>query len=142
MYVGTRDRWMHNLKHPLGEGPITEIPAGCELPPDPPIGTLAELDQHELHIYVSKPLHELIDRISVTANVYEVAVLELSDIYFSDADAPWWPDPEWWPDLAPDARSFEWVEITKATHLPFPEYLPDRPLLIDYYRHLPTRLPS
>jgi len=141
MYVGTRDRWMHNLKHPLREEVVT-IPVGCELNPDPPIRTLAQLERHEISIFVTKPLHDHVEHISVTANVYEVAVLEKSDMYFRDADSPWWPATEWWPDLGPDARDFEWVEITKATHLPFPEYLPDQPLLIDYYRRPPTRLSS
>jgi hypothetical protein len=140
MYVGTREHWMHNLKNPLDEEGVSQIPLGCELSPSPPIATLAQLDQHEISLWVSKPLHERIDRVSIVANVYEVADLAGPDMYFSEADeAPWWPNPEWWPELAPAAKSLEWVEITRATHLPLPEYLPDVPWLIDYYRNLPTR---
>ncbi len=140
LYVGTREHWIHNLKDPLDETPISRIPLGCELAPNPPIPTLAQLDQHEVSLWVSKPLHEMIDRVSLIANVYEVATLTSSDMCFMDADElPWWPNTEWWPELAPHSKALELVEITKSTHLPSPEYLSDLPWLIDYYRHLPTR---
>jgi hypothetical protein len=141
IYVGTRGHWMHDLKDPLGEEPVTSIPLGCELLPHPPIPTLSQLDQHEIYLWVSKPLHAQIDHISIIANVYEVAILAEPDMYFDDAgDAPWWPDTECWPELGPKAKNLQGVAITKATHLPCPEYLANLSWLIDYYRHLPTRL--
>jgi len=143
MYVGTREHWMHNLKNPLREKRVLHLPVGCELSPDPPIRTLAHLEQNEVNVWVSKPFHTRIASITVTANVYEVAELRSADMYFTEVDGPpWWPATEWWPDLAPDAKNLQWVEITRATHLPFPDYLPNSPWLIDYYRHLPSRVLS
>jgi hypothetical protein len=143
MYVGTRQHWMHNLKNPLREKRVLHLPVGCELSADPPIRTLAHLDQHEINVWVSKPLHTRIASITVTANVYEVAELKSADMYFTEVDGPpWWPDTEWWPDLTPTAKSLQWVEISRTTHLPSPDYLPNIPWRIDYYRHLPLRLPS
>ncbi len=143
MYVGTRQQSMHNLKNPLREEHVRHLPVGCELSPDPPIRTLAHLDQNEVNVWVSKPFHARIASIKVTANVYEVAELQSADMYFTDVDdPPWWPATERWPDLAPDAKALQWVEISRATHLPFPDYLPNTPWLIDYYRHLPSRLLS
>ncbi len=141
MYVGTRQHWMHNLKNPLREKRVLRLPVGCELSPDVPIRTLADLDQHEVNVWISKPLHTRIASLTITANVYEVAKLTHADMYFTEVgDPPWWPDTEWWPDLAPTAKELQWVEVSRATHLLFPDYLPSTPWLIDYYRHLPARL--
>jgi hypothetical protein len=141
MYVGTRQHSIHNLKDPLREKRVLHLPVGCELPPDPPIRTLAHMDQHEINVWVSKPLHARIASITLTANVYEIAELTSAHMYFEEVDGPpWWPDTKWWPDLTSTAKNLQWVVISRATHLPFPDYQPNIPWLIDYYRHMPLRM--
>ena len=140
LYVGTRDKPMYDLRTPFQTTTVDQILVGCGLGPDPTIPTLGALDQCEVDVFMNEALAQNLKDIRLIANIYEIERLEKENVYSQPVDGPpWWPNNPTWPDLAPSAKEFSWLELTRATGLPSPEYLADVPWLIDFYRRTPIR---
>lgn len=140
LYVGTEQHAMYDLKDPFRTSVVNQIALGGELLPGPPIPTIGSLDQYEINIFISETLAARISSIDLVANVYAAGRIQKEDIYIEPVDGPpWWPTNSAWPDLGPTAKNVSWVELSRATGLPYPEYLPNVPWLIDFYRRPPTR---
>lgn len=141
LYVGTEDRTMYDIREPHHEPRIRQLWFGGELGPQSSIPTLGSLDQHEIAIYLDESMAERLRRIEVVANVYKISTLEKKDMHIGTvAGPPWWPGNRSGPDLAPSAREVSWVEVSRATGLPFPDHLPNERWLINFYEHTPERL--
>lgn len=140
LYVGTEQRAMYDLKDPFRASVVNQIALGGEVSPGPPIPTIGSLDQFEISIFMSGSLAARISSIDLVANVYVAGRIQKEDIYIEPVDGPpWWPTNSAWPDLGPTAKNVSWVELSHGTGLPYPEYLPNVPWLIDFYRQSPTR---
>lgn len=140
LYVGTEQRPMYDLKHPFSRNTAEQLFFGGELLRDPSIGTLGALERHEIGVFMSDHLAGRLRSIQILANVYEVARLDRDDIFEESVEGPpWWPENPHWPELALTARDLTWVTLTRSTGLPFPEYLPNVPWLLDFYSATPRR---
>ncbi|MEK7404063.1 MAG: hypothetical protein AAB225_03050 [Acidobacteriota bacterium] len=143
LYVGTRERPMYDLKNYFDAQVVEHIFLGGELEPSSTIPTLGSLDQHEIAIFMTETLANRIRSIDLIANVWEVIEVQRRDIHIESLDhPPWWPENPSWPDLGPTAKTLSWVELTHATGLASPDYLPNVQWLIDSYARTPQRLHS
>ena len=137
--VGVKSRlWSRNP-----EGEIrAAVPSKQRGHPSPAnlLGTLGDLDQRHLFVYITKPLFERIRGIGVQVNNYVLAFVDRESLVPIDTDPliPW-PEP-----LTDRERAVPWIELllkAESPSLPPPAW-PTKNWYLDFSRSTPTKLPT
>ena len=137
--VGVKSRlWSRN---PEGEIRAAVRPKQRSHPsPASLLGTLGDLDQRHLFVYITKPLFERIRGIGVQVNNYVLAFVDRESLVPIDTDPliPW-PEP-----LTDRERAVPWIELllkAESPSLPPPAW-PTKNWYLDFSRSTPTKLPT
>lgn len=103
------------------------------------LGTLGDLDQRHLFVYVTKPLLDRISGIGVQANEYLLAFAEKEHLVPIDIAPPTpWPEP-----LTETERTVPWIELllkADGPSLPPPAW-PTKNWYLDFSVSTPSKLP-
>jgi len=104
------------------------------------LGTLGDLDQRHLFVYVTKPLLNQISGIGVQANEYLLAFAEKEHLVPIDIAPPTpWPEP-----LTETEGAVPWIELllkTDGSSLPPPAW-PTKNWYLDFSASPPSKLPT
>ena len=103
------------------------------------LGTLGDLDQRHLFVYVTKPLLDWISGIGVQVNEYVLAFSETEHLVPIDiAPLMSWPEP-----LTESERAVPWIELllkADGSSLPSPAW-PTKNWYLDFTASTPSKLP-
>lgn len=123
-------------RHPKGE---MHAASDGQQVPQQNFGTLGDLDQRHLFVYVTKPLLDRIRGIGVQANGYVLALAEKERLVPIDIAPPMpWPEP-----LTEMERAVPWIELllkADGISLPPPAW-PTKNWYLDFSVSTPSKLP-